>query len=200
MAKLPRQGAKLIDTPAAIVRQMAPHSKVTNKIAALALLKNRETLNGAVQRQPEDITSIAQQQYLFLEYARKWWILHTKRLEPKSKQLWKMWCRLLTDWDSKADKPWLSQDWSDRGPSDFITDWATQNNHTALWTYIVMSEKPADHLNPRTFLGSKHYLIELVRSRQWELLYEVVLFLPDPELTLMVLGPSYLSQLRGLID
>ena len=179
IAKLSPQGTQLIDTPAAIVRQMVRHRKATNKILALAFPRDRETLNGAVQRQLENITSKAQQHYSFLGYARKWWFLHSKRLEPGSTQLWEMWCRLLTDWNTEADKPWQSQEWSDSGASEPVREWAIENNHTALSIYLLIADMSANKLNPRTLVHTVPYLVQLVRRRQWEHLYKLLLFVSD---------------------
>ena len=86
IAKASSSGAKLVDIPAAVVRQRVPYSTLTRIIAALSFLRNRDTLDRFVYRQLEENTDKAQQQHPFLLYAKEWWILHTKCLEPTSKR------------------------------------------------------------------------------------------------------------------
>ena len=172
VAKASSSGAKLVDIPAAIVRQRLPYSRLTNKIAALTLLRNRSTLDRSVHRQLGESTDRVQQ-YSFLVYAKEWWISHTKRLEPTFKRSWELWCRLLTDQNSKADKPWHPHDRSSQGPNKPISEWALTNSHTGLLIY----------LGTETTLGCisrQSYLIELARQRHWRAIY-VILVMSEHE-------------------
>ncbi|MCJ1377484.1 hypothetical protein MMC17_000579 [Xylographa soralifera] len=170
VAKASISEARFSDIPAAIVRQQIPYSKLTNKIAALAFLSKRDTLGDAIHRQLGEITGKTQQQYCFLVYAQKWWITHTKHIEPSSRRLWELWCGLLVDQNSKADKPWSPQGWSSHDPHYDMSSWAISNDHIGLLIHIFTSGTSADWSKYKKV----SYLTELARLRRWRVLYVVL--------------------------
>ena len=139
LTKAPIKGRNTADIPREIIRAMLPRTTVINKLTAMKLLKDKEYLNSAIQRQFEKTPGIVQQHFFF-PYAKKFWLLHTKELQPTSKTIWAMWCRMLTDENFNVDMPWLGQNQSADDILEVMSDWAALNDHEAIFTYIAMSD------------------------------------------------------------
>ena len=174
VARAPAQGTKILDIPTAVTQAMMPNSRLATKLAAISLLTNKETqkkLNRAIQRQFENAARQVSMQTFFLPYASKWWIWHTKRLDYKEKRTWGMWCRLLTDEASPAEKIWEPKEWSGYGLNKKMLQWATRNDHNALIEYMILTEKSID---PAKSSIVNEMLVAKARDGQWSFLCEVL--------------------------
>ena len=161
LTKAPTKGTNTANIPGEIVREMLPRTRLVHKLTSIRFLKDKESLNSAIERQMEEALGRVQQQYFFLLYARKWWIFHTKGLQVASKPIWDMWCRLLIDENGNADKPWPAQERSHGVLNKHMVEWANLNDHEALFVYIGTSNQSIESLH------IKEISMVLVKYRRW---------------------------------
>ncbi|KAL9103663.1 MAG: hypothetical protein Q9163_001322 [Psora crenata] len=132
-----------------VVKDSLPIRKTGNKIA-LSLLRSRRKSSKSVHRLLEETmgdTEINRQrtilrQYLFLPYARQFWLEHTKRsIVPGSKKLWRLWCKSLEagQGDTLCSTPWTFEEWEKRSTN--VLGWISDHNHCSLAEVVVGSKK-----------------------------------------------------------
>ena len=166
VAKAPAKGTKTVEIPGEIVRGILPRTNLVSKLTAIRFLKDKQTLNRAVQRQMQDVVGgRVQQEHYFLLYARKWWIFHAKFLRAPPGPMWDMWCQLLTDENDHVDKPWPSHAPSDHSRYQHMIEWAKLNDHGALFVYMVTSTKVI-HVGEPLIVAEK-LAIALAKNRRW---------------------------------
>ncbi|MCJ1231537.1 hypothetical protein MMC12_008214 [Toensbergia leucococca] len=141
IAKTRHSNLNAADVPAVVVSGALPQNIVSK--LAIRYLKNRQSVQSPVQRQLEDVAGVTesqrlqhiQQQFPFLQYARDYWLLHTKEAHIESR-LSVMWRRLLESDDGVADKPWTKRE-MEHLPKRFV-DWVVEHEHSALLERIIV--------------------------------------------------------------
>ena len=185
IAQVPPRQAKIVDIPTAIIQRMLPQTALVSKMTALKLLKGKEGLNGKVQRQMAEVASGAEtvlQQHHFLPYAKKWWVYHSSRVEPRSRYVWELWCHILTDENKKAEKPWLvmsPEKIHGYDANQEMGKWAIANNHGALLIYLLQSDnhflqEPYDDFPFNENLKVRDIVFKLVDHRSWTALHHIL--------------------------
>ncbi|TRX93051.1 hypothetical protein FHL15_005919 [Xylaria flabelliformis] len=115
-------------------------------------------LNGR-QKQGLDENLFHNRSYPFLEYARKYWISHTRLLMVKSPIYWS-WRRMLEGTHQVARTEWTRSEY--RSADEFILAWAQTHCHFAL-LYALMS---AGHLDFEQFHGHSCKIVAESQSIQ----------------------------------
>lgn len=137
--KIPQPGMASIAYPAELVKQTLPRTNLAAKVA-LNYLKDRKFPSAPVHRQLEDTaeSSSLQQNHLrapFLGYAREFWIFHCRTLKEDSKQIWRLWSRLIENETGINDKPWTTLDWG--AISTKVIQFIADNDHEALLCCVL---------------------------------------------------------------
>lgn len=114
--------------------------------------------------------------YALLSYAGEYWLSHTSDFAKEKTRTWHLWCRLLSGEDAFACAPWTIDEWSRRDQK--VIQWAMQNCHYALLTYIESSTRGLDVKQRRSLLfdcarrgesDSVEIMIEFGKARREDL-------------------------------
>ena len=139
-----------------VMQNSLPFGESGNNLALrfLRLLKQDKKSDKSFNRLLEEIagdTEVYRQQqalrhYSFRSYATQFWLEHTKQgLSPESKQLWGLWCNLISEasWrDTLSGLPWTLDDWKKRETN--VIQWIVEQNHCSLAHLIIGSDKGFD--------------------------------------------------------
>jgi len=131
--------------PSTVLAKALPLSESANKIA-LRLLRGHDK---SIQTTHQVLAEVSGNsgapksrnvvdQFPFRQYAKQYWLAHTKWINPTSTELREMWHKLLDEagWqDTLAGVPWAFEDWEHRA-SD-VVDWTLKENHFELARYII---------------------------------------------------------------
>ncbi len=121
-------------TAASLVRSMVMKGSSKGKGIDVA-----QKLAGHIENSKEKLFEKFQPNHPFLDYASKYWLLHTTTFNKSESKTWNLWARLLLDERSLAQVPWtptqfLGRDFQFLG---FICD----EHHEALLRYIQSSDQ-----------------------------------------------------------
>jgi hypothetical protein len=100
--------------------------------------------------------------YPFLEYASKYWLLHTSRFKQSDSQTWPKWKHMISGTHHQGQTPWSPVAYEQNECS--ILDWAIDNKHIALFRHMILS---ADFINGQ---GADNVLGAAIRSKHSEFL------------------------------
>ena len=139
-----------IDYPSAIMAATLPQANLTGKIALALLKRKKGGTKWEVGKQLEKIVTHSkvdsEPQFFFLEYARAFWLQHTKSIEPRGSGIYNLWCRIVNGEVHAVELPWGQREWSE----DFIR-WVLENNHSALLFY-VFKQMPTSETNLKALI------------------------------------------------
>ena len=141
VSNIPAHDANDSRIPSAILKEtLAPYARQASRIA-LKLLKDRRNTNYSLYQNLREVAGVteshcfrqARSHYLFLPYAREFWLLHTRYIRQDQDKIWRIWCRLIDD--DSITKPWpmyRSGFWTSG-----LLEWIIHNDHPALLQYWI---------------------------------------------------------------
>ncbi|MCJ1248752.1 hypothetical protein MMC30_005971 [Trapelia coarctata] len=141
--KIPQPGLDSVAYPAQFVKQTLPQTNLAAKIA-LSYLRDRKFSSTAVHRQLEDTAEASSSQVnrpyaAFLEYAREFWLVHTRRIPKESTEIWRLWSRLIDNDNDTHNKPWTTLDWETL--SSKVIQFVADNDHEVLLRHTLARDE-----------------------------------------------------------
>ncbi|KAL8732018.1 MAG: hypothetical protein Q9181_004084 [Wetmoreana brouardii] len=137
------------DITTTVVKNSLPLGQTANKIA-LAYLERRNKTDKSIHHLLQDATGdidVNRQQktlkdYAFLQYAKQFWLEHTKQeIDHNSTKLWRLWRNLIVEArgrDTLSSAPWTLEDWESHAAN--VLEWVVEQNHCSLARLIISSD------------------------------------------------------------
>lgn len=171
IGKATRPGLDDLNYPSAILaKTLAPNSIVTQLVKKFiegrtnATASSHRALMETARNVQSRIHKKGQQDFVFLSYAREFWLSHTTTIMEEKKDIWKLWRNLVDGTNNRVELPWTARISS--GNNFPLLDWILQHDHFSLLRLVLNDPSlvPGSHSDRAMY---KYTAIQIVRSHNW---------------------------------